>query len=71
MYENKDPKNGYDVVLPKEWDDTFSFNCTEPMKFILTNSIPGGKWKQKMQIIPDSLRETHEEGEYSQSDGNY
>jgi hypothetical protein len=30
MYENKDPKNGYDVVLPKEWDDTFSFNCTEP-----------------------------------------
>jgi hypothetical protein len=27
--ENKDPRMAADVVLPKEWDDTFSFNCTE------------------------------------------
>jgi hypothetical protein len=28
---NKKPKNGccYDVILSKEWDDTFGFNCTE------------------------------------------
>jgi hypothetical protein len=30
-------KNGccYDVILSKEWDDTFGFNCRIPMKFIL------------------------------------
>jgi hypothetical protein len=46
---NIKPKNGccYDVILSKEWDDTFGFNCTEFYEGVHSGQIafPGGKWE--------------------------
>jgi hypothetical protein len=45
---NIKPKNGccYDVILSKEWDDTFGFNCGIH-EGVHSGQIafPGGKWE--------------------------
>jgi hypothetical protein len=48
-------KNGccYDVILSKEWDDTFGFNCRNSMKVHSGRSLENGK--RKMRIFCDSF----------------
>jgi 8-oxo-dGTP pyrophosphatase MutT (NUDIX family) len=61
---NINPRMLYDVILSKEWDDTFGFNCTEFYEGVHSGQIafPGGKWETEDENFSvTALRETHEE----------